>query len=34
MASRVLLMRLGWGYAMLGPPIWTVMLHTMERSAA
>jgi hypothetical protein len=34
MASRVNLMRLGWGYAMLGFPVWAVMLHSMPRSPA
>jgi hypothetical protein len=32
MASRVAFMRLGWGYAMLGPPIWVALLHSMDRS--
>jgi hypothetical protein len=34
MASRLTLMRLGWGYAMLGPVAWTVMLQAIERPAA
>jgi hypothetical protein len=32
MASRVAFMRLGWGYAMLGPPVWMVLLQVLERS--
>jgi hypothetical protein len=31
-ASRVAFMRLGWGYAMLGPPAWLVMLHVLDGS--
>jgi hypothetical protein len=30
---RLLFMRLGWGYALLGLPVWTVMLHVMPPSS-
>jgi hypothetical protein len=31
MNKRITLLRVGWGYAMLGPPLWVAMLQVVER---